>query len=500
MPDAIHLPESPGRSSIAFWLCIAFVFLVVVALHGRTVPYGNEFIYLLRLEPGFLQNDWSFSQTASEHWLFNTIFSVPTRFVPVETVAWFGRVAFWIACLAALFKLGRNWPIPVWAIALSISLWLAFGQSVVNAEWIFGTFEAKVVAYACLLMALDGFARCKSVGPGMLLGLAFSFHPAVGLWAIPSVGIAMLVERRCAADLAKIALLTFLFCLPGLIPLIVGHEGAVEASAIDWEFVVKVHMPFHFDPFYFSKLGVGIVCLMGVFNAVAFWRVESFALRFLRNFQIAIGACFLLGFLLRAFEIFPPLRFMPMRLFPILTPLFFLFTVFCVLQHLQRDGRRGMQMVVVLVAIGLIAPLNPLGEGLAHMRETRDSWRTHADDFETSLIWISQHTPPDAVILSTPNHGKLWYLSKRAHVASYRYPRYERLIEWRRRISDLTGGVEITEREQAHSEIANGFDRLSTEQILTIAQKYAGTHLVTRTEYPFPVIFETEQYRIYELR
>ncbi len=146
-------------STTGFLLCLGFLFLVVLAFHAKPVPFGNEFIYLLRLGPYVPLNDWSFAGTANEHWLFNFIFSLPAYFVSIEVMGWGGRVLVWILCLAGLIKLGKNWKIPYWAIAFSIGFWLAIGQAVVNAEWMIGTFEAKTVAYFCLLFALSDFAN-----------------------------------------------------------------------------------------------------------------------------------------------------------------------------------------------------------------------------------------------------------------------------------------------------------------------------------------------------
>ncbi|MCY7375202.1 MAG: hypothetical protein LH472_04435 [Pyrinomonadaceae bacterium] len=63
---------------------LLFVFL----LWGKSVPYGNEFPYLLRLikeaQPDFLAGDWTFFAAAKEHWLFNRVFGFPAEPMPIE--------------------------------------------------------------------------------------------------------------------------------------------------------------------------------------------------------------------------------------------------------------------------------------------------------------------------------------------------------------------------------------------------------------------------------
>jgi hypothetical protein len=484
------------RSTAGFLLCLAFLFLVVAAFHARPVPFGNEFIYLLRLGPYAPLNDWSFAGTANEHWLFNYIFSAPANLVSIEVMGWAGRIVVWLLCLAGLIRLGQNWKVPYWTIAASIAVWLATAQTTINAEWMIATFEAKTVAYACLLFALNDVAN-KSLRRGaVLLGLSFSFHPAVGLWAIPAVGLSLVIERVAVSDLLKLVGLTFVFSLPGIIPLVSDQMNAQPASYEDWQFIVTKHMPFHFDPFYFSMKGMVVLGLMLVFNIVALHRAETFALRFLRNFQIAIGAFFVLGFVLRIFEMYPLLRFMPMRLFPILTPLFFLFSAFYLIRTLAGWPGRALAAGYVLVIVGM---LNPIAEGIGLLREVKASWVRQADDRELTLTWLAENTVPDAVILAAPVGKEFWYHSSRSQPVSYMYPRYDRLGEWRKRIGDLSSNVQVSIHPESIGEIEAAFDGLTYEQIDSLRREYSATHLVTRAEYSYPLLYRSGPYKVYAL-
>lgn len=496
MRRLLDLYQAAESSKRIFWVSLAFLFLAVAALHGRALPFNNEYLYLLRLQPGFLPDDWTFSQAANEHWLFNTIFSLPAHLVSIEAIGWVGRVACWLLCLAGLIKLGRRWEIHYTAIVISIGAWLAIGQSVVNAEWIFGTFEAKCVAYACLFFALNGFAGRSIVFSSVLLGLSFSFHPAVGLWAIPAVGFALFIERGSMTELVKAAVIVLVFAMPGVVPLLFEQSSANAASFRDWQFVVTVHMPFHFDPFYFSGVRLAVLAVMVAFNVAALWRAESYALRFIRNFQIAIAAFFLLGVVLRWFEAYPALRFMPMRLFPILTPLFFLFTAFYLFGRLERFVYKAIAAILVISVFGI---LDPIDEGIGQLRENKASWVAKPSDLVRSLTWISKNTPNDAVILAPPFGSRFWYLSQRAQIASYSYPRYDRLVEWRQRVGDASAHIEITDRATAWEKLEAGFEGLTVEQIAELKQKYGVSHLVSSTDYPFPVIFEDGNCKVYAL-
>jgi hypothetical protein len=479
-----------------FYLLFVALLGAVFLFVGKPTPYSNEFLYLLRLEPNFLPNDWTFSVPATEHWFFNFIFSFMGRFLSLEIVGWIGRIAVWSLSLIALVKLVKLWAIPHWAIGATIFLWLAFGQAVVGDEWIFGGFEAKTVSYVFLLFSLFEFSKRKIILPAVFLGLSFSFHPAVGLWAILAIGLALLMEKIPTADFVKLVGITGLFSLFGLIPLFAEQTSAAANSFDDWKFVVLYRVPWHLDSFQFSKSGIILIFVMLAFNCVALWRSESFALRLLLKFQIFLGVFFVSGLMLRWFESYSLLRLMPMRLFPIITPLFFLFTVF---RTVPRLASRRHKIFVSLFAALFVLALNPFGKGFYQIQETVRTWRAAPDDFQTSSGWIAENTPPDSVVICPPNRRDFWYYARRGSVASFSYPTYNRLSDWRGRVADLTGNLSITKGETANEEIETAFNGLSVEQIQRLKNKYAATHLVSRRVYSYPIIFETETYRVYRL-
>ncbi|CAN5361296.1 hypothetical protein BH10ACI2_BH10ACI2_06170 [soil metagenome] len=496
MSDAIKKPLPSIWSSGGFWLCSTFLFLSVFAFHGKQVPFSNEFVYLLRLEPGFLPNDWTFSHAANEHWLFNTIFSIPTYFLPLTTVGWVGRIAVWCLCLAAVVKLGRKWEIPYWAIAISVTLWLASGQSPVAEEWIFGGFEAKAVSYVCLLFALDQFSERKIFVPSILLGLTFSFHPAVGLWAIPAVGLALLIEKSDLRSLSKVVGIVFLFSLPGVLPLLSEQVGADASVLENWKFMVLTRLPWHLDPFQFPRRGIALLSAMLVFCIVGLWNNKSYALRFLVRFQATLGVFFIFGIVLRYFEEYTLLRLMPMRLFPVFTPLLFLFSLFYLFPQLNSIKTK---VAVSILAVLMIVVLDPHGMGYRLISETVESWTAKPDDLNKALSWISENTPNNALVVGPPHSRELWFLSKRAQIVSYTYPRYDRMTEWRKRIGDLSGNAVFSDPDHAMGELDTAFNDLSPNQIETIRQNYSADYLVSRAVYPYHVIFETGTYKVYQL-
>ena len=481
-------------------LILAALFAFILLFHARPVPDNDEYQYLLRLSkqanPELLANDWTYSTTGNEHWLFNQIFGFLARFLSIEFIGWAGRITSWILLLLFILRLGKFWRIEFPKIALSILLWLCLGQAVVGNEWMFGSFQAKVAAYVCLLAALTGFCKEKIISPAILLGLAFSFHPSVGFWSIPAVGAALLFAGMPLASLLKVALITGLFALPGVLPLLGSQINPGANSAEDWQFIALIRYPEYLDPFRFSKTTTFALFLMLAFNFLALRRSQDFALRFLLYFQLALCFVFIFGVGLRIFEKFELLRFMPFRLFPLFTPLFFIFTAFYLYQKLEA---KRSKLLVAVSALLLIGWMNPVGKTYLQAEENYRLWANGPGDLQTTFKWLASATAADAIIVQPPLSRDTWYLSKRAQIASYSYPTYEHLGEWRSRIADLTGDLRISDSRFAPEEIDAAYNSLTPLQIEKIRAKYSATHLVSRAAYPYPVLFKTETYKVYDL-
>lgn len=476
------------------WLAI--LLLVIFALHGKPVPSINEYVYLLRLKPDFLINDWTFSQPANEHWFFNTIFGIPAHFLSVEAIGWIGRLLVWTVCSLGLIKIGQTLGIRYWQTVASIVVWLDMGQGALTVEWIFGGFEAKTVAYCFLLFALAGFAVRSVTLPSIFLGLTFSFHPAVGLWAIGAVGVSLLLLRTGFPDLVKSAVLIILFASPMLIHLLLNTDSIKPASSADWELIVRSVFAHHFDFSHFNHRNMLWLILMLAFNVVATWKSENFAVRFFRNFQIVLGVFFAGGVLIYFCGAFSLLGYMPMRLFPLFTPLLFLYTAFYVIPRIES---RTVMLAATVFVVSIIGVHDPSFNSIREIKKTVSSWRNQPDDLTQAYKWIAKNTPETSTLLNPPTSTEVWYYSERASVVAFWYPVYDRLGDWHSRIVDLTGNS-IKIDQYTLTNIESAFNALSEEEIDRLGIKYNATHLVSKTAYSYPILFETETYKVYLLK
>ncbi|MGI8469386.1 MAG: hypothetical protein ACR2N3_13130 [Pyrinomonadaceae bacterium] len=485
-----------------FYLQYALLLAAAFLFVGKPVPYSNESSYLLRLikvyHPQFLLNDLTFSAPANEHWLFDHLFGLLTFVFSIEFIGWIGRIGCWAILLFALVRLGRHWKIPLWMITVSIFLWLCGGQSIVADEWIIGVFEAKCVAYVCLLFALDGFCNEREIYPAILLGLSFSFHPAVGLWAIPAVILALAFCRRDFVRIIKITIIAGIFSLAGLVPLLSSVIADNPSSADDWKFAVLVGYPFHFDPFSWAKSSIILVFLLLAFCLVFYHRNKpERAEKFLLAFLSVLCVFFSAGIILRAFGQYELLRFMPARLFPVFAPLFFLFT-------LAKAYRQKVFVppVTLLMLIGFVCLLgweSPISRGFMQIQQTANYWRSGRDGAAESFVWLKNNTPNGTIVISPPWRNDFWYLSGRAQIVSYIYAPISNLREWRERLNLLIGNAPAEKGLRDVKEMKIFYNNLPAEKIIEISAEYKARYIVTEGEYDFPLVFKSGTYKIYRL-
>lgn len=483
-----------------FYFHYAALLGAVFLFWGKPVPYSNEYSYLLRLvrtyRPDFLLNDITFAAPANEHWLFNHLFGLLTLYLSVEVIGWAGRIVCWLALIYALMRLGRHWKIPLWMISGAIFLWLALGQSLVGDEWVIGGFEAKCLAYICLLFALDGFCSGRELYPAILLGLCFSFHPAVGLWGIPASILALAIFRWDFFRVLKITLISAGFSLFALIPLL--FSGNEANTFADWQYFVLVGYPFHFDPFSWAKSSIVLLYLLLIFCLMFYYKnKEEKAQKFLITFLSVLGVFFTIGLILRFFEQYELLRLMPLRLFPVFAPLFFLFTLGrAFAEKLFAPPLTKTALVGLVCLLGWISPLST---GYYRINQTVRTWLAEPDGAAASFFWLRENTANGTIVIAPPWRNDFWYLSRRAAVISSVHAPVADLGEWRTRLADLTGERPLAEGVLEKEKMESFYYGLPARRVVALAEKYDARYLVSKTAYPFPVVFQSGDFRVYRL-
>jgi hypothetical protein len=482
-----------------------FLFLNILLLNAERIPVPEitEYFYLPRLvkqyHASYLLNDWTMSGEWPEHFLFDSVFGVFTLPFSLETVGWLGRIVCWSLLIVGLFRLGRHFQIPRWMITLSVWLWVIYHQSVVANCWMFGTFEAKIVAYILLLFALDGFIERKTIVPSVLLGLCFSFHPAVGAWSGLAVGLSLIGQRTPIRRLLRSGLTSMLFALPGLIPLLPLIAGSSADRPEQWKFLALVHSPHHLDPFSWKAKELALVYFLFAFNWIQSRnQKENQAVRFLLAFQGFLCLFFTLGLVWRWNENYSLLRFFPFRLFPLFVPLFFWFHL---MNALRNSSTRRVKVGLAAMGIAALFILgNPVMKYAHRLKQNYVKLKKPEDDAQKSFRWVAKNTPNGSIVISPPWREESLYLSQRAQIANLHCIQYDRMKGWLERMESMVGSEwESSSIRNQVAAMKRYYDSLDENQIANIAARYRADYLISETAYVFPILFDTGSYKVYSL-
>ena len=489
-----------------FFLNLAFLLASILLLAPSLgpVPSSNENAYLLLMaqqwDPTLLARDWTFAAPVYSHLIFSFLFGSLTVPFSMEAAGWIGRILSWLLILIALVRLGRHFDIPPWMISLSIFLWLLYQQSPVGGEFVLGTFEAKSVAYIFLFFSLAELAQGKDLLGSFLLGLCFTFHGVVGMWALLGVGLSVLFLRYPLARLVKMAACVLVAAAPGLIiiwPTISGSWSFTQEQA---KFFALEAAPFHLDPMSFPKRDVFALLSLFFFDWLYFRSAASNkALRFLNYFLIFLGLFSLLGLIARLAGYYRFLFYFPFRLFPIFVPLFFFFSLMSVCQHNVFARPAGRK----LLAVGILALLclpSAVGELIDQTKRHYGYFTQYYDwdDLQRTFIWVSANTPKDSIIILPPWRKESFYLTKRATIAHWASPRMDRFKEWQERIRALLGDFSV-EDEHLGRKWENHYNQLSETDIASIVEKYGGDYLISEGSYSYPILFDSGTYKVYSI-
>jgi hypothetical protein len=516
--DQGEAAPSPRRFVLPTFLVLA----VTLLLYGWPVPRLSEELYLPLVkrvaDPSYLRGDWTFSGSFGEHWLFDHVFSPLAGVLSVDAFGWLGRLVCWPVLGLLLILLGTRFGLRVWPAALAVTFWLLSNQALIGNEWVLGSFEAKTVAYVCLLGALVAITHRRIPLGLALLGLTVSFHPAVGLWSAWATGVALLVLPDTRIKALKWCWLALLLAVPGVLGAL---AAAGNASAAMQRFVVLQAIPYHTDPFFGGEtlpgwqvaLRVALLAAMLAFNLWRYTRSDrSLTQRFFAAFQVAAAIPFFLAFPARALDLWGYLRLMPLRSFPILIPLIFYFQAFGFVLSLatsargnrrrRRRGRRNAAFVLVATLAIAIVPTSPLLAAPRMIRRNYAAWTT-VDHVARAFDWVRVNVPEGVRCIVPVDRQDAFDRSEHPIIANWQAIPYDRLDEWKRRIDDLVGGPGYFSRPGYHGDLPTlraAYDRLTTGQMQALARKYDAPCLVSETSYPFQLLLQDGPVHVYAIK
>ncbi len=494
------------------WAIVSGLFvLAAIAAVGLLVPSGNELQYLMRLQhfadPSYLAGDWTFESGFDEHFVWARVFAPLMNLLGMAVLAPIARIVIWFAVGLLFVQIGRRLGArPLYTIVALIA-WLGLNQSMgVGAAKIITEFQASAVAYPILLLGVVLALRGKVAWSMFLAGLAFSFHPGVGLWGSGALAVTLLLMPETRSVALRSTSLLVIGALPGAVPQVLSLLGS-SMSADDAAFVALDRIPHHVDPFSFGERGPLLLSMMVAFNLLLHWRMrDEFPHRMLGIFQAVSLVPVCLAVVARVTDQTWFLMLVPFRVLPAFATVVFTINLAAIANRRRWDllwPRASVSWVDRLRSLtglaavaGVIILWNPLvgiaGDAAVNYR----FGEPELSDIGLALAWVAEETPEEAQLLGPPDRDDLFFRSERPQYVSWEAIPYDRIPEWRRRLEAVMPAG-FFDNYSNRSSWTDEFARLPQEQLLALSP--AVNYVVTTANYDLEAVFTSGEWTVYEV-
>jgi hypothetical protein len=456
-----HAADAPP-SRLPRWrvaLEISLVF-VVFFLHGAwPTPDVNETGYLCKAQhfwnPHAFEHDF-FCSTGDAHAVYYWAFGWVTNLgLPLDTVAWIGRVVTWILLAIAWRGLSYSLIPRPWLAVISAQLFVMLTeQAHMAGEWIVGGVEAKGFAWAFVLWALQALVLGRWNLACILLGIATSLHVLVGGWGAICLALVWFFPpgRRPALPLAG-AIVGTVLAIPGLYfagTLNVGAEASTVAEANRIQ--VFERLPHHLLPTGFQTGYVPRhLLLWALFAVLCLMTPAAEGNRFFRRFvAAAMGLAvvgFVLGLLASVAQLLAAsvLRFYWFRMTDILAPAG---VAVVALEFLSQQRATKKRYVCWMYAALITVSVFDFWTQALHFAWRPPAWTpvtSRADkfmvdaDWRDVCRWANEHTPPGTIFITPKSSNSFKWYSGRDEAATWKDMPQDAnsVLEWHRRLDDL---------------------------------------------------------------
>jgi hypothetical protein len=515
-------------------IAVIFVIFAVMAAAGAwPTPDVNEAAYLTKArhaaDPSWCAGDF-YLETPDAHGIFYLVMGPLAARMPLDTAAWIGRVAGWLALAIGFWHLavatvtGPGWS-PVrraWATLVAAAIFsLALRQTTAAGEWVIGGCEAKVFAWALVFGGLGELVRGRFATAWCLLGGATAFHPLVGGWSMVAATAAVVVQRPWPSRpsswswTAVLGIAAGLFAACGVVPAVLLNAGvdAATQQAAATIYVVE-RLPHHLLVHAFAT---GFVA-RHVLAVVVWWLLRGMvatspARRWLDAFTLAALSISLAGVLIALAEPWVPslahglLRYYWFRLGDVAVPLALAIVAATVLADdaacrriiaLSPRGVRAIVTALLLLDLAGESQHWPLpGREVVSRADTKVDAPAWVDICE----WVRDHAPPDAVVLTPRGAATLTWRTGRREVVSWKNVPQDALslVAWRKRLIDCFS-IDGTMSNGVRSTATLGPVRMAE-----VVERYGATLAIVPLdtvgidELPYRRLHANDVYAVYDL-
>lgn len=508
---------------------VAAITAIFAAAGAWPVPDVNETVYLTKArhaaDPAYASGDF-FLETPDAHGVFYLLLGPLAAAVPLETAAWIGRLAGWLALAIGFHHLA----LPILGNASARGTWARIAAAAVfsaslrftsaSGEWVIGGCEAKVFAWAFVLGGLGELVRGRLPWAWCLLGGATAFHPIVGGWAMLAAAAAWATGRRehspqTPAITTVLLVIGAALAAAGVLPALMlsaGTDAATRAEAARIYVVERLHH--HLLPRTFP---VGFIP-RHVLAIVAWWLLDrlapaSRARARLKRFTLAALGISLAGLLIAALEPWAPpavhglLRFYWFRLADVVVPLALACSAVAVLADDATCRRlfsvsppviRGIASLLLLLDVAAESKHWPLP---GRMVTARGDSKVEAAAWADICGWVKANVPPGTCALTPRGAASFTWRTGLPEVVGWKNSPQDAasLVEWRKRITDCFS-ADGTIRDMERSTAALGEKRMRE-----VAERYGATIAIVPldspglAELPFKRLHANDRYAVLEL-
>jgi hypothetical protein len=498
--------------SVVECLLIAVVF---AAAGSWPTPDVNEAVYLTKArhsaDPAWGRGDF-FLQTPDAHRVFYLLMGPLAAALPLEQVAWIGRVIGWGALAvgfrhAAVPLLGSSWGRVVAAALFSFAL----RHTTAAGEWVIGGCEAKVFAWAAVLGGLGAVAAGRFSGACFLDGIATAFHPIVGGWAMVATMATWIVNRmrvepaeeggdsRCRTGTVwtHAALIAggMAAAAAGVVPalgLTAGVDAATQIAAT--RIYVVDRLAHHLLPRTFADgmisrhlLAVAVWWLLARLlpPAAAWRRIATFTWAALAISAVGVGISLLESW--APATAFGLLRYYWFRLADVAVPFALATTLAAVLIDDRICSRLAAcrpawlraAAITLLVADLAMQSLHWPLPGRTDLVPRADA-KVAAAAWGDICGWVREHAPEEACFLTPRGAASFTWRTGRREVVSWKNSPQDAasLVQWRRRILDCFS------RSGSLLEMERSTVSLGPAVLLEVAARYGADHAIVPLDAP----------------
>jgi hypothetical protein len=191
------------------------------------------------------------------------------------------------------------------------------------------------------------------------------------------------------------------------------------------------------------------------------------------------------------------MEFTPTRLFAVFIPLFFFF--YLSKAYKENLLKKPLQIALLLPII-LLSFWNKLPiRGYEQAKSTYEYWTQEQDETADAFIWLKNNTSKNTLIIAPPWRYDFWYLSERAEIVNYNKPIIADISEWQSRLENFTGKVKPEDGYREIEDMEKFYYGLKKEEIDVLVTKYKADYLISKTDYPYPIVFSKGDIKIYSL-